>query len=142
MRVTRILLAGLCAVALSPSVVAGQGADSAAVEVVAQALAVGDTVHFVLDLGDDVTEYTGHVREVINPRHCLFVRVDSINVMKGRHFYSFGTPMWPTFRIDRMTGRDATGPLWETLRGRRLLDDGIRCLEANALTDSGYLNPE
>ena len=141
MTLIRALLVGFVAVALWPAGLSGQVTDTTDAAV-PQALQKGDTVHFVLDLGDDVTEYTGHVREVINPRQCLFVRLDSMEVIKGRHFYSFGTPMWPTFRIDRLTGRDASGPVWETLKGRQLLDDGIRCLEANSRTDAGYLNPE
>jgi hypothetical protein len=131
----------LLAVTAWPTGLPGQVPDTTAAPA-SPTLEKGDTVRFILDLGDDVTEYTGHVREVINPRHCLFVRLDSIQVIRGRHFYSFGTPMWPTFRIDRLTGRGESGPSWETIRGRRLLDDGIRCLEANELTDAGYLNPE
>lgn len=136
---SRILMLGFCAIALTPSAPCAQVTDSV---VSAPAIVEGDTIRFTLDLGDDVTDYVGHVREVINPRQCLFVWLDSINVIRGRHFYSFGIPMWPTLRIDRLGGRDADGPVWETIRGRQLLDAGIRCLEANSVTDDGYLNPE
>lgn len=136
---SRFMVVGFFAMALTPSAIVAQVTDSTQSPL---AIVEGDTVRFTLDLGDDVTDYVGHVREVINPRQCLFVRLDSINVIRGRHFFSFGIPMWPTLRIDRMAGRDAAGPVWETVRGRQLLDDGIRCLEANSRTDDGYLNPE
>ena len=134
----RWAVAGLLVIAMPPADAVAQDADSTAIPVVTH----GDTLRFTLELGIDVSEYIGHVREVINPRGCLYVRLDSIRVVRGREVYSFSTPMWPTTTIERLARRDHGDAEWETIRGRELLDAGIRCLEGNSLTDAGYLNPD
>lgn len=98
-------------------------------------LSVGDTVQFSANYGDDfVGEWIGTVREVKNPRGCVFV-VHS-KILRGKMF-SMGLRFSDDFEITKHSGAGST-----TIDGATLRRHGIDCIETHPTADPRYITPE
>ncbi len=95
-------------------------------------LAQGDSVRFSLDLEEGPATWTGVVREVKNPRDCVFVLVRSYD----SEVFSLGVKFTDSFEIERLN------PTPTVLTAAALRSQGISCVEAHVREDPIYLNPK
>lgn len=98
----------------------------------AATLAVGDSVSFSLELDADVGTWTGVVREVRNPRECVFVLLRSYD----SDMFSLGVEFTDTFELERLE------PAPTLFTASALRSQGIKCVEAHIREEPIYLNPK
>ena len=98
----------------------------------AETLAVGDSVRFSLELDAELSTWTGVVREVRNPRECVFVLLRSYD----SDMFSLGVEFTDTFELERLQ------PAPSVFTASALRSQGIKCVEAHIREDSIYLNPK
>ena len=95
-------------------------------------LAVGDSVRFSLELDAEISTWTGVVREVRNPRECVFVLLRSYD----SEMFSLGVEFTDTFELERLE------PAPTVFTASVLRSQGIKCVEAHIRADPMYLNPK
>ena len=94
-------------------------------------LAIGDSVRFELNLDFGLTQWTGIVREIKNPRNCLFVQggPEGPSDLMG-----IAMPISERFLVEVLA------PRAHHARGEKLLEHGIECVEIHPSALPMYLN--
>lgn len=128
MKIQSLYLVGAFAFLLATPVSAfAQDAD-------ALPLAVGDTVQFSIDPGEDFFgEWVGTVRELRNPHGCVFI-VHS-KIVRG-DIFSMGVRFPDDFEL---TKHSSAGPT--IIDAAMLRRHGIDCIETHPTADPTYLTP-
>ena len=96
------------------------------------ALAQGDSVRFSFPTDPGPTTWTGIVREVVNPRECVFVLVRSY---EGSNTFGIAFTLSDRSMLERLA------PEPSTFSGAQMNEQGIKCIEAHRQALPMYLNP-
>ncbi len=96
-------------------------------------LAMDDSVSFTFPTDPGPTTWTGVVRELKNPRDCVFMLVRSY---EGSKMFGIAFKFFPGFELTRIAPSPAV------FSGDDLRKRGIECIEAHPKELPMYLNPE